>query len=68
MVLFHQFLLNKNKTYFPFNICLIKDKLLIWLYALQFPSYGTGCNAALEDCKLFNNILKDVVEMPGKIN
>lgn len=26
----------------------------------MFPSYGTGCNAALEDCLLFNNILAEL--------
>ena len=41
------------------------SKSLLILFALQFPSYGTGCNAALEDCKLFNNILKDI-ETSGK--
>jgi hypothetical protein len=26
---------------------------------VQFPSYGTGCNAALEDCLIFDKLLDD---------
>lgn len=31
----------------------------------MFPSYGTGCNAALEDCLLFNNILAELTPSGG---
>lgn len=30
---------------------------------VQFPSYGTGCNVALEDCLLLDQILEESI--PG---
>lgn len=37
------------------NIVLIGDAA-----HAMFPTYGTGCNVALEDCFIFNNILREL--------
>lgn len=42
------------------NIVLIGDAA-----HAMFPTYGTGCNVALEDCFIFNNILRELTPSDG---
>lgn len=42
------------------NIVLIGDAA-----HAMFPTYGTGCNVALEDCLIFNNILRELTPSDG---
>ncbi|KAH9332033.1 hypothetical protein KI387_004141, partial [Taxus chinensis] len=34
----------------------------------MFPTYGTGCNAALEDCLIMDNILEELTPSDGRQN
>lgn len=48
----------------PKSSCLKMDVLIEAMHSLmsiQFPSYGTGCNAALEDCLLLDSIVNEFI-------
>ncbi|XP_057871292.2 zeaxanthin epoxidase, chloroplastic isoform X4 [Cryptomeria japonica] len=57
------------RSYKSFYVCpsLARESAFIVDHdRVQFPTYGTGCNAALEDCLIMDNILEELTPSDGR--